>query len=146
MNDLGNNHTSRMLVIGVGSIGDGHVRCFQNTHRAYVSICETNNRLRNEVGSRYNIASLFPDLSTALAEPHDAAVIAVPADLHIAVAQAVDAGLHVLIEKPLAVTMDGVEALAERVASANLVAAVGYVYRTPCSGGDEKGNRSRYVG
>jgi predicted dehydrogenase len=130
MNDSSTPRPWRVLVIGVGSIGERHVRCFQKTGRCHVSICETNDRLRDEIGRRYDIAQQFSDLATALAEPHDAAVIAVPADLHIAVArQAVDAGLHVLIEKPLDVTLEGVDELAERVASANLVAAVGYVYR-----------------
>jgi predicted dehydrogenase len=120
----------RVLVVGVGSIGERHVRCFQNTGRAQVSICETNGHLCKEVANRYEIANQFSDVNEALAEPHDAAVIAVPADLHISVAsQAIEAGLHVLIEKPLAVTMDGVEAFAKSVAGANLVAAVGYVYR-----------------
>lgn len=130
MNNSSNQRTWRVLVIGVGSIGERHVRCFQKTGRCHVSICETNDRLRDEISRRYDIAQQFADLATALAEPHDAAVIAVPADLHIAVArQAVDAGLHLLIEKPLDVTLEGVDKLAERVVSANLVAAVGYVYR-----------------
>lgn len=117
-------------MVGVGSIGERHVRCLLKNGRAVVSICETNERLRDEVGGRYAIMQRFASLDAALAEPHDAAVIAVPADLHIAMARtAVAAGLHVLIEKPLSVAMDGIDELSLDVERANVVAAVGYVYR-----------------
>jgi predicted dehydrogenase len=54
----------------------------------------------------------------------------VPADLHIPVARkAIDAGLHTLIEKPLAVALDGVSELESAVDRSALVAGVGYVYR-----------------
>jgi predicted dehydrogenase len=54
----------------------------------------------------------------------------VPADLHISIAlKAVQAGMHVLIEKPLSIGFDGINELQDAVGHANLVAAVGYVYR-----------------
>ena len=130
MSDLNDQKSYRVLVIGVGSIGERHARCFLKSGRARVSICETNERLCNDVGQRYEIEDGYTDLNSALSQPHDAAVIAVPADLHIPIARkAVDAGLHVLIEKPLAVAMDGIDELQRAVRGANLVAAVGYVYR-----------------
>jgi len=120
----------RILVVGVGSIGERHVRCFQKTGRASVSICETNDILRADVGARYAISQTYRDILTALSQPHDAAVIAVPADVHVTTArQAVDARLPVLIEKPLSVTSKGVAELRQQIIRHNLVAAVGYVYR-----------------
>jgi predicted dehydrogenase len=121
---------SKVLVIGVGSIGERHVRCFLKTGRAEISICDVNERQREEVGRRYEVVRRYAELDAALAEAHDAAMIAVPADLHVGTAKsAVEAGLHVLIEKPLSVSMDGVEELAEAVRQLKRVAAVGYVYR-----------------
>src|SRR6185436_11967917 len=65
-----------------------------------------------------------------LAEPHDAVVIAVPANLHIPVAEkAVAAGLHLLIEKPLSITTDGVDALIQSARLSKRVIGVGYVHR-----------------
>ncbi len=120
----------KVLVIGVGSIGERHVRCFQNTSRAEVSICEVNDSLRSTVGQRYEIENQFQDLNTALENSHDAAVIAVPAHLHMPISQqAADAGLHLLIEKPLAVSPEGVAKLQRTVADKALVASVAYVYR-----------------
>ncbi len=125
-----NDALSHILVIGAGSIGERHVRCFQNTGRARLSICEVQDSLREEVGQRYDIERCYSDLATALAEPHDAVVIATPAHVHIPIAQqAADAGLHLLIEKPLAITLDGIESLKQTVSQRRLVAAVAYVYR-----------------
>ncbi|MCA9230461.1 MAG: Gfo/Idh/MocA family oxidoreductase [Planctomycetales bacterium] len=120
----------KILVIGVGSIGERHVRCFQHTGRAEISICEINDSLRSEVAERYEIKEQFQSLDAALNVPHDAAVVAVPAHLHVPMSlQAAEQGLHLLIEKPLAVTTAGVETLIEAVVDRDLVAAVAYVYR-----------------
>lgn len=124
------NQSHRVLIVGVGSIGQRHVRCFQNTGRAEVSICELNASLREEVGRRYGIERSYSDLSAALAEPHDAALVAAPAHLHIPLSQQIaDAGVHLLIEKPLAITLDGIELLQQTIAQRELVAAVAYVHR-----------------
>lgn len=120
----------KLLVVGVGSIGERHVRCFQSTGRCEVSICEPNGPLREKVAERYGIRRCYDDMQAALVEPHDAAVIAVPAHLHIPIAQVVaDAGLHLLIEKPLSVSRDGIAKLIETIERNTLVASVAYVHR-----------------
>jgi predicted dehydrogenase len=130
MDGSNNRQIFRVLVVGVGSIGERHVRCLLKSGRARVSICETNDRIRDDIGQRYDIANRFANLDSALSEPHDVAVIAVPADLHITVArQAAAAGLHVLIEKPLAVTLDRIDDLQLTIDRETLTAAVAYAYR-----------------
>ncbi len=120
----------KILVVGVGSIGERHVRCFQNTGRVDISICEVNDSLRAKVAERYGVQNHFRDLEAALALPHDAAVVAAPASYHIPIAlQAAEAGLSLLIEKPLAVTTEGIAKLQRTVAEKKLVAVVAYVYR-----------------
>ena len=58
------------------------------------------------------------------------AVIATPAPLHVPLAtRLVEAGVHVLIEKPLGTSLDGVERLGQMVRERGVTAAVGYVYR-----------------
>ena len=39
----------RVLIVGVGSIGERHLRCFQATGRAEVSFVEINDELRQRV-------------------------------------------------------------------------------------------------
>jgi predicted dehydrogenase len=124
------NTIHKVLVVGVGSIGERHVRCFQSTDRASVSICEVNDSLREEIADRYNIMHQYSSLDAALQAEYDAVVIAVPAHLHIPIAQqTAEAGLHLLIEKPLSTSLAGVEQLQQTIEEKNLVAAVAYVYR-----------------
>ena len=124
------NTPDRVLVVGVGSIGLRHLRCFQQTGRVRLSICEVNPNLRSQVAEEYRIDRQYSDLEAALADRHDAAVIATPAHLHVPVAiRLAEAGLHLLLEKPLSTSMEGVDTLRQAVQSQGLVAAVAYVYR-----------------
>lgn len=119
-----------LLIVGVGSIGQRHLRCFQNTGRVNLSICENNAKLRSQVAEEYRIDQHYGDLNSALADPHDAALIATPANLHIPMAiRLAEAGLHLLLEKPLSTGFDGIETLQDALRKRNLVSAVAYVYR-----------------
>jgi len=119
----------RIVVIGVGSIGERHVRCFLATGRADVSIVETNDSLAQEISSKYGVQKCS-DIPTALSQGPTAAVIATPAPCHVPQATIlVEHGLHVLIEKPLSISLDGVSVLCELARQRKLTAAVAYVYR-----------------
>jgi predicted dehydrogenase len=120
----------RMLVVGVGSIGERHTRCFLATDRVVIGICELNDTLRTGVSDRYNVTDVFATLEEALAQQWDAALVATPAHTHIPIAlQLAQAGIPLLIEKPLSTTMDGVQELLDEVKRQNLLAAVSYNYR-----------------
>ncbi|MCA9015125.1 MAG: Gfo/Idh/MocA family oxidoreductase [Planctomycetaceae bacterium] len=120
----------RLLVVGVGSIGERHLRCFQATDRVDVSICELNDGLREKIAARYKVERQYADLDTALAEPHDCAVIATPAHLHIEISKrAVEAGLDLLIEKPLSTNFKGISELQALLQKKKRKAALAYVYR-----------------
>jgi predicted dehydrogenase len=119
-----------ILIIGVGSIGLRHLRCFQATGRVHVSICEPNAALRLQVAGEHQIDRHYADLDAALADRHDAAVIATPAQLHVPMAiRLVEAGIHLLVEKPLSTSLEGIDTLRQSLGNRNLVAAVAYVYR-----------------
>lgn len=120
----------RLLIVGVGSIGERHLRCFQSTGRVAVSICELNADLREKIGKQYQVEKQYTDLDSALADPHDCAVIATPAHLHIAMSkQAVVAGLDLFIEKPLSTNFEGIDELRALLQETRRKAAVAYVYR-----------------
>jgi predicted dehydrogenase len=119
-----------VLVVGVGSIGLRHLRCFQTTGRAAVSFCEVNQTLRAQVAKEYQIDRHYGDLDSALADRPDAAVIATPAHLHIPVAiRLAEAGADLLLEKPLSTSLDGIDRLQEVLRRRNLKSAVAYVMR-----------------
>ena len=89
------------------------MRCFQSTGRARLSFCEVNQALRAQVAKEYKIERHYPDLESALADRYDAAVICTPANLHIPMAiRLAEAGVHLLLEKPLSTSLDGIDKLA----------------------------------
>jgi len=119
-----------VVVIGVGSIGERHVRCFQATGCCDVSFVEINPSLRQSVAERYGVRG-YESLAEALAAKPTAAVVAVPAHLHLPIAtQLAAAGVHLLIEKPLSTTTQGVAELQTQVTQQRLVCGVAYVYRS----------------
>lgn len=122
--------THRVLIVGAGSIGERHLRCFSGTGRAAISLCEINLALRARVADQYGVTKLFDNIESALSANPSVVVVATPAPLHIPMATAaVDAGAHVLIEKPLSTTLEGLEALRERARVAKVTLGVAYVYR-----------------
>jgi predicted dehydrogenase len=121
---------SRVLVVGVGSIGERHVRCFQRTSRAEVSICEINESLREDVASRYQLDRTYAGWDEAVMSDYDAAVICTPAHLHVPMS--IDAAKqckHLLIEKPLSVDLARVEELHSVVEESKVASMVAYVLR-----------------
>lgn len=124
------NAKHRILVVGVGSIGERHTRCFLATGRAEVGICESVAERREAVARQYAVAGAYGSLDEALAEPWDAVLVATPAHTHVAVAlEVAHRGINLLIEKPLSTSLDGIEALQALVREKGLIAAVGYQYR-----------------
>ncbi len=124
----------RLLVIGTGSIGERHLRVFQQLDRCdAIAFCETHPARRAEIAARYGIpeAFAFPDLDSALAKgAYDLAVVATPAPTHLAIGtRLAELGVHQLMEKPLSLSLDGVEDYARLVAEKGIVVAVGYVHR-----------------
>jgi len=73
--------SKRLLIIGAGSIGERHIRCFLATGRAAVSFVEPNSQLRSIIADRYSVAG-FSSVDDALQNEFDAAVIATPANTH----------------------------------------------------------------
>jgi predicted dehydrogenase len=127
--DLNPSHPHSVLVIGCGSIGERHLRCFLNTGRVQAAVCDTNASLVGEVAARYGVPG-FESLEAAQAAfKADAWVICTPAQTHLAITRlAMEKGLHVLIEKPLSISLNGVTEIQERLKSYPQHVAVAYVY------------------
>jgi predicted dehydrogenase len=122
--------THRVLIVGAGSIGERHLRCFRATGRAEMALVEINEPLHRTIAERYGVAHAFADLDAALGLDFDVAVIATPAPLHVPQAtRLAAAGRHVLIEKPLSTTLDGLDELRQAIRARGVTAAVAYVYR-----------------
>ncbi len=120
----------RVLIVGAGSIGERHTRCFLKTERATVGVCETRRDIRERIAFAYALDAVYGDLEAALNDPWDVVLIATPANTHIPIAlRAVETNAALLIEKPLSVSLDDVDRLCKAVRDRGLTAAVSYNYR-----------------
>jgi len=116
-----------VLVVGCGSIGERHLRCFQQTGRAAVIGCDPSDALRATIGQHYGVETCA-DYETALAGAVDAVIICTPPPLHIPMAlAALAAGKHVLIEKPLAADLAAVADLLRAHQASDREVSVAYV-------------------
>lgn len=116
-----------VLVIGCGSIGERHLRCFLMTDRVEVTACDANPALLQKMAHTYKVPT-SADWQTALQAKFNAVVICTPANLHVPMAtQALAAGSHVLVEKPLSHSLAGVDELIRSRDRTGRQVAVAYV-------------------
>jgi predicted dehydrogenase len=120
----------QILVVGAGSIGERHLRCYLATGRADVGVCEIDTDRLHAAADRCAIDLRYNDINEALKETWDAVLVASPAHTHIPIAtQVCQAGCNVLIEKPLSTSLDGIEHLRQLITEKQLIAAVSYQVR-----------------
>lgn len=119
-----------VLVIGGGSIGERHARCFLRTGKTEVSLCDVRPEVRERLASTYPLKQTFADFKDALAAKPDIAVICTPAHLHVGMAiDLVSAGCHVLMEKPVSTSLERVDELQRLVDENQTVFGIAYVLR-----------------
>ncbi len=95
-------------VVGCGSIAEiAHLPSIKKTPEAELeAVCDTNPQRLREVAERWGAKAKFTDYRKMFEETHlDAVVIATPNNVHRNQAiAAAKAGIHVIVEKPLAIT------------------------------------------
>lgn len=120
----------KILIIGGGSIGERHLRCFQALNGVEVSLVEPVETRRKMLCDQYKVKQAFASLGEAKQHWHGV-VIASPAHMHVP--QAIEVAQftqRVLVEKPLSVSLDGVDELLRCYDDkSGRVARVAYVYR-----------------
>lgn len=123
MNDV------RVGVIGVGHLGQHHARLYAESPLAtLVGVVDINPARAKQIGERHQVPA-HTDLEKLLKEV-DAVSVAVPTSAHYAVVKAcLDAGVHVLVEKPIAVTANDARELVERARTSARVLQVGHIER-----------------
>ncbi len=114
-------------MVGYGSIGKRHLRIARET-LPDADIRILRHRATNETPEYSN--GCFCDLKDALGFKPQAAIIASPAPFHLGTAMALaDIGCHMLVEKPLADSLSGVDDLVTRVRARRCLLQVGYNLR-----------------
>jgi len=114
------------LVVGSGSIGKRHLANLRRlAPQSRIVVLR-----RHSEGELAGADRVVNSIEQALAERPYAAIVANPAPMHVPVARALAAqGCHLLIEKPLSDSLDGVDALLRACAERRVVVAVGYNLR-----------------
>jgi UDP-N-acetylglucosamine 3-dehydrogenase len=119
-----------IALLGAGFMADTHARCYEALgDRAQVRVvCGLDAGRVAGLAGRLG-AQATADLDTALATPGVEAVdICLPTPLHRHVAeQALAAGMHVLVEKPVALTLEDADAIGAAARAARRVLMVGHV-------------------
>jgi myo-inositol 2-dehydrogenase / D-chiro-inositol 1-dehydrogenase len=124
--------TVRCGLIGYGAWGQHHARAIDRCPDARLVAIAAHTQRNYEVSRRqYPNARVYRDYREMLAaEELDLCSVAVPSDRHFEVAKDVlGSGRHLLLEKPMALTVDDCAALVRLAESAGRVLAVGHELR-----------------
>ena len=119
----------RMAVVGTGYLGRFHAQKYQQLNQCeLIAICDVDKNRAAEIAG---------ELSTSAVSDHkeligqvDAVSIASPTSTHFRVAQELlEAGVHVLVEKPMTVTVAEAETLIKLAREKSCVLQVGHLER-----------------
>ena len=115
----------RIGVVGTGSFGRNHVRVLASLPEAdLVGVYDQRPEVAAELAAEHGTVSF--DSLESLMDQAEAAVLAVPTFAHAQIGcELLSHGLHVLVEKPIALTLDEADQLLD--AAAGKVVAVGHV-------------------
>jgi predicted dehydrogenase len=122
----------RIGIIGVGGIATGrHIPAFQQLQDTctITAVSDVHAERAKEVADTYGIPHVFDNYQDLFAEV-DAVCICTPNKFHAEITiAAMEAGVHVLCEKPMALSSAECEAMIAASEKANKVLAIAYHYR-----------------
>ena len=121
----------KVAVIGVGSMGKNHARVYSEiTDAQLVAVVDADEKIAHSVAYQYNTRA-YRDYRVMLERERPQAVsVVVPTALHEKVATAVlEAGAHVLVEKPIAATLEEGRNLIEKARATGKQLMVGHIVR-----------------
>ena len=123
----------RVGVLGAGPIAQfAHFEaCRRARNVELYAICDRATDLVDRMATLHNPTTTYNDYAAMLADPQVEAVVIATADaFHVPLTkQAIAAGKHVLVEKPLGVTVEECDELAALVKASGLTLQVGYMKR-----------------
>lgn len=119
----------RAAVIGVGHMGQYHVNIYSELNDVeLVGVCDASRERAEEIASKYD-TDAYTDHNELL-DKVDVVTIAVPTSLHYEVSKPfIENGIHVLLEKPIANTLEEATELFELADSKLVHLQIGHVER-----------------
>ncbi|MEI8083424.1 MAG: Gfo/Idh/MocA family oxidoreductase [Actinomycetes bacterium] len=119
-----------MLIVGCGSIGKRHARVLNGLGVRDLRACDPQSEQRESLLAQVPTVRMVETYEAGLADRPDTVLIGTPPWLHIPqAAQAIRAGCHVLSEKPLSDSTDGMDDLVALAAAENKKVMVAHCFR-----------------
>lgn len=121
----------KAAVIGVGSMGRNHARVYREMENVQlVGVEDQNAQTAAKVGANF-VVPYYTDYQKLLEEcKPDLVSLAVPTSLHYEVGcDLIERGIHLLIEKPIASTVEEAEKLIDLAQKKGVTLAVGHIER-----------------
>lgn len=121
----------KIAVIGVGSMGRNHARVFKELENAeLVAVVDTNPELAESISRHYGCRGYTDHMQMLEETRPEAVTIAAPTAEHLALAvDSLQKQVHVLIEKPIAATLEQAVTIIETAARNNCHLMVGHIVR-----------------
>lgn len=125
----GHTGTVRFGVVGAGSLGFHHVRIVRDLASSYlVGFYDLDPNRAREVSEQLAVPAIGS--LDALLEQVDAVVVATPTTTHCEIAEtALERGIHVLIEKPIAATLQEADRILTAASRSEAKVQIGHVER-----------------
>jgi predicted dehydrogenase len=120
----------RVGVIGVGHLGYHHARIYAALDGVHlVGVADPSDARRRIAAEDFEIP-VFENAADLLAEGVDAVSVVTPTTLHEAVTlQCIEAGAHVLVEKPIAPSVEAAERMVAAASAKGRILQVGHIER-----------------
>jgi predicted dehydrogenase len=120
----------RVAVVGAGEFGKNHVRVWQEIEGAELAgVVDANPERAAKIAEEFG-TRVIGDIDALAAEGVNAVSLAVPTKEHAKIGcRLLDAGMDVLVEKPMAASLDEADKLIVTAARAGRVLQVGHVER-----------------
>jgi UDP-N-acetylglucosamine 3-dehydrogenase len=121
----------KVAVIGVGAMGRNHARVYSDMPDVeLVGVADANQQAAAPVARRAGTQAYTDYLQMLDEQQPQAVTVAVPTVAHLTVAlEAIHRGMHVLIEKPIAFSLDEGQRLIDAAAAAGVRLMIGHIER-----------------
>ncbi len=119
-----------ILIAGCGSIGKRHARVLRSLGLKDIRVCDPYEEQIKSLVNEGPVSETYSSYDKGLTSNPDTVLIATPPKQHIPMAiQALNAGIHVLSEKPVSDSLEGLDHLAQSIERSGKIYMVALCFR-----------------
>lgn len=120
----------RVVIVGTGMIGAAHLRAARIAGADVIGVLGSTASRSAAVAAEWGVKRAYSDLDEVVADRPDVVHICTPNDTHVPYGVRVArAGIHLIVEKPIATSVQDAEQLVAAIDDAGVIGAVPFVYR-----------------